>query len=81
MKNWPAGSNLVLEAKKDRVDLIAIGYKYNKKKVICFIATKGSGHTEPGVPYEARWKDHNDTTMYRYMEDRILLQGTSCFQI
>ena len=68
MKDWPAGSNLVLEAKKDGVDLVAIGYKYNNKKVICFIATKSNGHTEPGIPYKARWKDENDTIMYRYVE-------------
>ena len=68
MKNWPAGSSLVLEGRKDGVDMLAIGYKYCKRKVISFIATKGSGHTEPGIPYEARWKDENGATMYKEVE-------------
>ena len=36
-----------------------IGYKYNMKKVISFITTEGTGHTEPGDPYEAKWLDEN----------------------
>ena len=31
--------------------MIAIGYKYNQKKVLTFIATKGSGSTQSGKPY------------------------------
>lgn len=66
MKEWPAGSHIVLETTtSDGVDLLAIGYKYNKRKVTCFIATKGAGHTEAGVSYEARWKDDNNNTLAR----------------
>eukprot|EP00978_Attheya_sp_CCMP212_P033928 scaffold139680_cov35-Attheya_sp.AAC.1 len=58
MKDWPGGTWLVLEGKGDEeVDLIAIGYKYNTRKVLSFICTKGAGNTEPGDPYEARWMD------------------------
>ena len=28
-----------------------IGYKYNYRKVLVFIATEGAGTTEPGDPY------------------------------
>ena len=73
MKGWPGGSHLVLEGTKDNIPLIAIGYKYNKKKVICFIATKGSGHTEPGQPYEATWKDENGGNMVRYVNQPQLV--------
>ena len=53
----------MLEAKtKDEVELLAIGYKYNKKKVLCFLCTKGAGHTEPGAPYKACWKDLKGNT-------------------
>ena len=68
MKNWPAGSHIVLEGNKNGVELIAIGYKYNKRKVICFIATKGSRNTEPGNPYKARWKDDNGATIIKLVE-------------
>jgi hypothetical protein len=65
MAEWPGGSHLVLFATVDGVELIAVGYKYNKKKVLCFISTKGAGHTEPGQAYEAKWKDSNLNTMFR----------------
>ena len=48
MKNWPAGLHLVLEAMTSQeVALIAVGYKYNKKKVMFFLFNKGASHTEP----------------------------------
>ena len=37
--------------------LLAIGYKYNSRKVIGFIATEGTGFTEPGDPYLSRLPD------------------------
>ena len=66
MKEWPGGSHLVMESQHpDGFPLIAIGYKYNSKKVVSFVATKGCGDTEAGIPYEARWKDDNGNTMVR----------------
>jgi hypothetical protein len=32
---------------------------------MCFVATKGAGHTEPGTPYEAKWKDDKGNTCCR----------------
>ena len=42
---------------KDGVDVIYIGYKYNKNKVLTFVLTKESGTTRHGEPYEARFPD------------------------
>ena len=36
---------------------MAIGYKYNSRKVLRFIPTEGSGSTEPGDPYLSRFPD------------------------
>ena len=33
------------------VNVVAVGYKYNSKKVLFFVMTKGAGSTEPGEPY------------------------------
>ena len=55
MKDWPPGTHLILETTKDDEKYFAIGYKYRKSKVICFITTGNAGHTMPGVPYEAKW--------------------------
>ena len=66
MKDYPSGSHLVLETRtKEEIDLLAIGYKYNSKKNMVFIATKGAGHTEEGTAYVAKWKDENNNTRVR----------------
>ena len=68
MKSWPAGSHMVLEASAvDGMDLLAIGYKYNSRKVLCFVSTKNVGSTEPTCYYEARWIDKNGNTMSRHV--------------
>ena len=65
MKNWPGGTHLVMEGNIDGVKLYAVGYKYCKKKTMCFLFTEGSSSTEEGEPYRARWKDENGNNMYR----------------
>jgi hypothetical protein len=63
MQEWPPGSHIVLETKTpEGIDLLAVGYKYNKRTVTCFLTTKDAGHTGPGVSYEAKWKDDNNNT-------------------
>ena len=59
MKEWPPGSHLVMETTVRNNSFYAIGYKYNMKKVLCFICTENAGHTMPGKPYEAKWLDDN----------------------
>ena len=51
----PAGSRIVLTATIEGVDLVALGYKYNRKKVLCFVTTRGAGSTKDGVPYIQRY--------------------------
>ncbi len=58
MKTWPGGMSLVMGATtSEGVKLIAVGYKYNSSKVLCFVATKNTGSTLPGEPYQARFID------------------------
>ena len=60
MEEWPSGSYLVLEctAPETNVQLVAIGYKYNARKALCFIMTKEAAATKPGAkPYIARFPD------------------------
>lgn len=66
MKPWPAGSHLLLrtvlnEGRRNEKVIFALGYKYSKSKVLCFIFTEGAGHTEckDENMYEAKWKDEN----------------------
>ena len=55
MKDWPAGTSLVLPSCFDDRNLIAIGYKYHSKKVAYFISTYGSHLTSNGEPYISKF--------------------------
>ena len=59
MKGFPGGTWIVMEgfAESEGVPLVCIGYKYNVKKVLVFISTKGAGSTQPGQPYLAKFPD------------------------
>ena len=60
MKDWPGGSYLVLKSTPrftGEIPLLAIGYKYNYRKVLVFISTEGAGSNEPGDPYLSRFPD------------------------
>ena len=57
MKDYPGGTWIVLESEVDSINLFAVGYKYNKKKILTFIGTRGAGSTNAGEPYEARFPD------------------------
>eukprot|EP00873_Tetraselmis_striata_P016042 jgi/Tetstr1/436306/TSEL_025145.t1 len=48
-----------------RVGLVAIGYTYNMRRVLFFLATEGAGGVHDGEPYVQRWADdlNNITTM------------------
>jgi len=65
MKNWPGGSHLVLEAIIENERLFAVGYKYSKRKNLCFLFNEGASSTEPGTPYVAKWMDENGNRRMR----------------
>ena len=59
-KKWPGGSYLVLRSKPmvpGGRPLIAIGYKYNARKVLSFIVTDNAGSKNTGIPYLSKYPD------------------------
>ena len=59
-KDWPGGSYLVLRSKPmvpGYRPLIAIGYKYNARKVLSFIVTENAGSTKTGITYLSKYPD------------------------
>ena len=70
MKDFPSGSYLVMEctAPEMGVKLVAIGYKYNSRKVLFFVMTKNAGNTMPGSPYIARFTDDFGNVKSRKVE-------------
>ena len=69
MQGMPGGVWIVLEgrAKKEGVDLLALGYKYNSKNVLTFVYTRGAATSAPGVPYEARFPDSFGNVCVRHV--------------
>ena len=75
MKDMPGGCWIVLEGKaiREEVDLVAIGYKYNKKRVLLFVTTKGAGSTKSGEPYKAKYNDAYGNVLHRDVPRPIVL--------
>ncbi len=68
MKNWPAGSHIILTGSASKgLDLLSVGYKYNSCKVLCFISTYNAGLTIPSSYYKVMWLDNNRNTMCRHI--------------
>ena len=60
MKDWTGRSYLVMNINPifpGEIPLLTIGYRYNSRRVLGFIATEGDGSTEPGDPYLSRFPD------------------------
>ena len=69
MKDFPGGTWITMEGKTELegVELICIGYKYNKKKVLTFVMTRGAGSTTKGIPYEAKFPDKYGNVCMRHV--------------
>ena len=63
MKDFPSGSHLLLKANVDGCVLYFLGYKYNSKKVLCFLCSENAGDFQEGEPYVARFHG-NDGNMH-----------------
>ena len=61
LKDAPGGAKVVLSGTHPSgVELVATGYKYNKKSVLYFVSTPNAGSTEDGEdPYEMKFSDEN----------------------
>ena len=69
MIDYPGGTWITMEGTTEKTGtaLVIIGYKYNKKKVLTFVTTRGAGSTEKGEPYEARFPDKYGNLCVRHV--------------
>ena len=68
MKDWLGGSYLVLKSTPRvtcDIPLMAIGYKYNYRKILWYISNRGSGSTEPDYPYVSHFRDIYSNIVFR----------------
>jgi hypothetical protein len=64
----PAGSRLALKAIVDGEDLFAIGYKYNRKKVLFLVTNSRVADLHDGEPYLQRWADDHGNLCSRAVQ-------------
>ena len=58
LEEAPGGVWIVLEGTHPNgVELMSIGYKYNSKRILFFVATRDAGSTFPGEPYQIKFVD------------------------
>ena len=80
-KDWPGGSYLVLRIKPmvpGGRPLIAIGYKYNERKVLSFIVTDNTGITKNGIPYLSKYPDQFTNVSIRPVARPIVMSKKFC---
>jgi hypothetical protein len=69
LKNAPGGVFIVLEGTtKDEVPLVALGYRYSRKKILFFVLTKNAGSTMLGEPYRMKYTDSFGNVCTRYVD-------------
>ena len=77
--DWPGGSYFVLRSNhmvpRDR-PLIAIGYKYNARKVLSFIVTDNAGSTNTGIPYLSKYPDQFTNVAIRPVARPLVMSKT-----
>jgi hypothetical protein len=59
LKSQPGGTSISLRGELDGVGMIAIGYKYNKSRVLHFIMSENAGSTCDGEPYQMKFPDEH----------------------
>ena len=74
MDGWPGGSSIVLKATTPSgIPIVAVGYKYNSRTVLCFAATENAGSTLPGSLYKAKYTDKYNNVKIRKVERPAIL--------
>ena len=80
-KDWPGGSYLVLGSKTmvpGGRPLIAIGYKYNWRKVLSFIVKYIAGSTKTGIPYLSKYTDQFTNVSIRPVARPLVMSDIFC---
>ena len=67
LQDEPGGASIVLKATDPdtEVGLVVVGYKYNSKAILFFIASEGAGTTRNGAPYRMKFPDRHGNIVVR----------------
>ena len=82
-KDCPGGSYFALRSKPmvpGDWPLIAIGYKYNARKVLSFIVTYNAGSTKTGIPYLSNYPDQFTNVAIRPIARPLVMSIFFCCQ-
>ena len=72
LRGHPGGSHLEMETTIKGIKFIAIGYKYNSKKTLFFLAPEGAGGTGDGEFYVTKWPDSDGNILTRNVVRLVL---------
>ena len=83
IKNFPCGTWITLEgrAQKEEINLVCVGYKYNKKTVLLVVLTKRADSTSPGEFYEARSLKMYGDVCVRHVSLPALMANSQVLQL
>ncbi|XRB20796.1 hypothetical protein RI054_25g106450 [Pseudoscourfieldia marina] len=73
LEDAPGGTQCVCRTVIEGIPLIAIGYRYNRKTVLCFVATNGAGASTYGKPYVATYTDRFGNVRVRYVDRGVVI--------
>jgi hypothetical protein len=74
LKEPPGGCWITMKGKVPRVtDLLAIGYKYNSKRALKFVATSDARSTKAGTPYDMKFCDSYNNVCVRKVDRPVIV--------
>jgi len=73
MDGMPSGLWAELHSTIEGVELVALGYRYNRKKTLFFCATGGAGPTYAGAPYISSYADRYGNQCFREVPRPVLV--------
>ena len=66
---YPVGCAIILTGTAPNgVPLVALGYKYNSKKVLLFASTRDAGSTRAGKPYKMSFTDEHGNVCVQWVD-------------
>jgi hypothetical protein len=68
LRDAPGGVWIVMESTHQGVPLVTLGYRYSTRTTLFFVATKDSGTTAKGTPYEMKYTDDWGNVNIRYVD-------------
>ena len=76
LEDTPGGKHIAMQGNAPNgANLIVVGYRYNSKVSLCFVATRNAGSTREGEPYEMKFMDTHGNVHVRLVSRPALISS------